>query len=419
MASIAQLSAILMENYSVPLQTVLNNTVIALELMKKTTVGWAGKQLVIPVHVTRNSGTGFSDSGTLPTAGNQGYVDYIVKAKKLYGSFRLDGDLMAAAEKGGKYAFVSAIESEMKGLADDVAVKANKALYSGGRVVGFLNQRKAEAGAGTWEFSGDAQKVADAITTKGAAVSLSFVRLDTYAAIGGANTVDAVSVPAFTVHLTAALDTSAVAAGLGCAVVISDADGSLAFLDSEPQGIYGNLASPTLFTQDRTTATGNPQLQSIFRTANGTAGQDRTNLTLANIEDMLNAVEEASGQVPDFLMVHMSQRQKYVSLMQATLRTVVDGPATKEFNGGSKERNQSYGDIPIKADRHCGKGLAIFLKKDSWTIAELRKGGFADEDGTVLLRIAGNDSFGGFWRWYYEQVCKTPNRNGILHGLTI
>ena len=418
MASIAQLSAILMENYSVPLQNVLNNTVVALEIMKKTTVGWAGKRLVIPVHVARNSGVDFSDSGTLPTAGFQGYVDLLVTAKKLYGTFRLDGDLMAAAEKGGKYAFVAAITSEMDGLGQDTAVKANKALYSGGRFVGFFNQKKTEAGAATWEFAGDAQKLADAITNKAGAVSVEIVRLDTYATIAGANTCDAVNVPALTVHLTAALDTDPVAPGYGCVVRISDADPSLAYLDSEVNGIYGNLASPTHFTQDRTTATGTPALQSVFKTANQTGTQGKVSLALTAIEGVIDAIEEASGFTPDLVLVHMTQRQKYVALMQATIFTTLQqGAPAKEFNGGSKERNQSYGDIAIKADRHCGKGLAIFLKKDAWTLAELRKGGFADEDGTVLLRIAGSDSFGGFWRWYYEQVCKTPNRNGILHGL--
>ena len=418
MASIAQLSAILMENYSVPLQNALNNTVTALEIMKKTTVGWAGKRLVIPVHVGRNSGVKYSDSGTLPAAGNQGYIDLLVTAKKLYGTFQLDGDLMAAAEKGGKYAFVAAITSEMEGLGEDTAVAANQALYSGGRFIGFLNQAKTEAGAGTWEFSGDIKKLAQVIVDRGAAAAVSFVQLDTYAAIGGANTCDAVSIPALTVHLTAALDTTPVAPGYGVAVWVSDGDASLAYLDSQPQGIYGNLSSPTLFGQDRTTATGTPILQSNIHTANQTGTQGKVAVALTTIEGEFDAIEESSGKVPDLIMVHMTQRQKYVALMQATIQTtLVNGATAKEFNGGSKERNQSYGDVAIKADRHCGKGLAIFLKKDSWTLAELRKGGFADEDGTVLLRVAGTDAFGGFWRWYYEQVCKLPNRNGIVHGL--
>lgn len=407
-----------MENYSVPLQNALNNTVLALEIMKKTTVGWAGKRLVIPVHVSRNSAVGYSDSGTLQPAGFQGYVDLLVTAKKLYGTFQLDGDLMAAAEKGGKYAFVAAITSEMDGLAQDTAVKANKALFSGGRFPGFINQLKTEAGAGTWEFSGDIVKIQDAITAKGGAVSVEVIRLDTYATIAGANTIDSVNVPGLTVHLTAALDTSAVAPGVGCAIRISDGDPAVAYLDSEPEGIYSNLANPTHFSADRTTATGYPILQATFRTGNQTGTQGKVAIQLTAIEGVLDAVEEASGQVPDLILVHMTQRQKYVALMQATIQTtLVNGAEAKQFNGGSKERNQGYGDIAIKADRHCGKGLAVFLKQESWTLAELRKGGFADEDGTVLLRVAGTDAFGGFWRWYYQHVCKVPNRNGILHGL--
>ena len=46
-----------------------------------------------------------------------------------------------------------------------------------------------------------------------------------------------------------------------------------------------------------------------------------------------------------------------------------------------------------------------------------RKRGAISPSSLARGPSAGTDAFGGFWRWYYEQVCKLPNRNGIVHGL--
>ena len=85
---IADLEAILKEFYLGPIIEALNNQLEMVQLFTKATVDWSGKKVIIPVHVSRNSGTGFrSESNSLPTAGGQGYVDLTVTAKYLYGRF--------------------------------------------------------------------------------------------------------------------------------------------------------------------------------------------------------------------------------------------------------------------------------------------------------------------------------------------
>lgn len=419
-ATITALAAILQNNYQIKIQQALNNKILALEIMKKRTVGWNGLQLVIPVHTDRNTGVGFSNTGALPTAGNQGYVDLLVAAKRLYGTFVLDGALLAAAPQGGNHAFVAAMTAEVQGISDDCAVIADKTLFSGGRVVGFINQFKAEGAAADWQFSGDIVKLGDAITTKGSAVTVQVIQLDTYAVLA-TKTVTAVAAAALTIHIGAALDTTSVAPGFGCAILISDADASLAFLDSEPVGIYGNFANPTHFTVDRTTATGKPALQANCRTASATGPQAKVDISLPIFEQAMDIVEEASGEQVDMVLVHFSQRQKYAAILQGTIHTVVTNSSNpiKDFNGGAGSRQPSYGDLPIKAERFCGKGLAIFLKSDSWNLCELKKFALGNDDGLTLRQVAGSDSFSGFWRWYYQTVCLLPNRNAVIHGLTV
>ena len=41
----------------------------------------------------------------------------------------------------------------------------------------------------------------------------------------------------------------------------------------------------------------------------------------------------------------------------------------------------------------------------------------ADLDGNVLSRLSNKDEWEGFVRWYYNLVCKEPNRNAILTNI--
>ena len=56
----------------------------------------------------------------------------------------------------------------------------------------------------------------------------------------------------------------------------------------------------------------------------------------------------------------------------------------------------------------------IFLSTKTWKMAVLKDGNFADMDGSVIQRVAGVDSWGGFYNWYYDHYCYRPNANGIL-----
>ena len=68
------LNNILKEFYLGPVQEQLNNSVMVLDLMTKTTVDWNGRSAIIPIHVSRNTGVAFAAEGAhLPAAGEQGY----------------------------------------------------------------------------------------------------------------------------------------------------------------------------------------------------------------------------------------------------------------------------------------------------------------------------------------------------------
>jgi len=61
----------------------------------------------------------------------------------------------------------------------------------------------------------------------------------------------------------------------------------------------------------------------------------------------------------------------------------------------------------------------LFLNTKCWKLAVLEDGKFADLDGSVLSRIVSEDSWEGFYKWYYNHYCYRPNANGVLTGFPV
>ena len=481
-ATQATLNDILKEFYLGPVQEQLNNSVMVLDLMTKTTVDWNGRSAIIPIHVSRNTGVAFAAEGhLLPAAGDQGYQRLDVGAHFLYGRFQITGPAMSAAGKGGANSFIGWMEAEMDKLVNDVKNASDNAMISGGRVLGFLNQRRASAGAlapatDVWEFFGDCEKtqaLLTQVTTQGVApvtnaLLVDLVRVDNNAALGYTviNTevaLTATDVIGRTITLSevdnngimgAVTDTTAVDDGRGIAVVVSAVQQVVDFsaaaapptvvtpaeillvdaitdgLDNQTQGIFGNLASRAHFTVDRFspgTTTSFPALQSTIMTQGiGVAPSgDRVALSLPRMQSVMDQVNQFSGEEPDCILISPLARQQYAAMFQLTAASSAvmntSGESAGKLDGGFS--GMSYGGLPIKTARHVGGGGMIFLKLSSWKVLELEAHGFADLDGSVLARAgigtAGVDAYEGYYRWYYNTVTTNPNQNGILCGFNV
>jgi hypothetical protein len=414
------LHAILKDYFLTPIQDELNREVMALELFQKATVKWSGLQAIIPVRVGRNTGVGFrAESGTLPTAGAQDRVRLSLGAKYMYGSFEISGPAIAAAKTAGIGALVSSMEDEMSFLKDDVRDRANRFMFAGARCVGFLNEHIAGGAAYNFEFSGDIEFANDLLVAKGAPVNCLVIRMDTYATILN-NTYDAVDTTGSRISFGGALDTTVIAAGNGAAVIVDDAAvfaGATAYglLANFPEGIYGNLAEPSHFGADRTTAAGKPELQSNVFTMNAAGDHGRASLAAKRMQFVEDEIQVASGLDWDLLLSHPVMRQEYTSLMNSAASLHVDTTAAKKGDLGFT--GLTFNGRSWRTSRHCGKGVLVYLKQNTWAIAELAPFQFADLDGNVLSRKANEDTWGGFLRWYYNLCCKNPSANALLVGI--
>ena len=473
--NLAGFASILKEYYLGPIQDQLNEETLVCDMFEKASVDWNGRQVIIPVHIGRNTQVAWAAEGAaLPGAAavpvpagqpQQVYANLTATAQFLYGVFRITGPAMAAAGKGGANSFVGWVDSEMTRLVTDVKNNSNRTAVSGGQCIGFITYADTNAGVpgglGDLIFDGDAAKLALVIAA-GGANHVDLVPLGTDTGGGGATAYDSFAGGAtLTAGATAGtVNVSGAAAGAGfpvdaagngipLAVVVNPtAAAPFATNGSEPVGIYGNLGLSGVgalanqggawFGLDRSTNTGTAipmqcsdgagtsNCLSQVTTTGGAAGTTpaRVQISLAILQQLLDRITLSSDERPDVLLVNPLQRTRLAAMLQgvmgvgaagAMVQDVKTGPATGDggFSGFA------FAGIPVKTSRHVDNGLCIALSTKTWKMLELEKGRFADEDGNTLSRVVGADAFDGFYKWYYNVVCVRPNANGLITGLTL
>jgi hypothetical protein len=434
-------------------------------MFEKASVDWNGRQVVIPVHVSRNTAVGFvAESQPLPGPGlgnlgtpaqSQGYGQLTANAEFLYGRFQITGPAMAAAGKGGANSFVGWVDGEMNRLVNDIRNQCNRAATSGGQCIGFVTHGQPIGPGGAAVeilFDGDAQKLADVVLS-GAVAGVDVVdvvRLDTYASIvsaGGQITIAASGNPGTVlVQETSGVGTldfavDAAQNAIPCAIIANiNANAGAAPVSylAEPVGIYGNLGLPGLgaagselswFGFDRTLATGQVIMgitdgaaaptSNALSTVPAAAPPQRQPIQMGTLQTLLDRIHLASDSQPDVLLCNPLQRTRLAASLQETFTFNTDKSGGGNNVGDGGYTGFAFAGIPVKTSRHVDNGMMLALTTSTWKMLELEAGRFADEDGDVLSRVGVIDAYEGFYKWYYNVVCCRPNANGVITGLTL
>ena len=206
--------------------------------------------------------------------------------------------------------------------------------------------------------------------------------------------------------------------------------GAQNIIPNQPNGLFGNLCEPTHFGVDRTTATGTANiLQSTIVTHDNTlaggAGPpgDRANagadLSLERLQYMFDVLQQDAGVDANVMVMNALMRHRYTVQLTGIMGTqnnvFVNGDSGKLQEN---QQNLAYGGVKFQYDRTFPICTIAMLHSDAWLLAELTTGQFADEDGNVLFRVAGQDAYEGFWKHRYNIACKRPNAQVILTGIT-
>jgi hypothetical protein len=256
-----------------------------------------------------------------------------------------------------------------------------------------------------------------------------------------------VTAPGYGVAVALAFKNSVDADGDACGLQLATPNTTIAqsMMQLEPVGMYGNVSDTSFFGINRDPAQPSPEPalrgHAFNASTAGGAFAGLTALSLTRMQQCLDAplvdglgvaasatgthayqtgtLPDGGGKEADIIMMNSLTRQQYTALLQGTNAGNLYVTTDSAKNGDGGFMSLGYAGIPIKTSRAIHRGILAFLRKDTWNITELESAGFADMDGNVLSRVPDVDAYRGFYRWYWNLVCKQPNCNVILFGVAL
>ncbi len=396
--SLANADAALKEFYLPPVREQLNNANVLDAIVSKNTEDFEGRRAVLSLHVTRNSGVGArAENGTLPTAGQQGYAEERVPVYYNYGRIQLSGPVIKAM-KSDKGSFVRAVESEMKGLKDDLPRDYNRQRW------GTSN--------GVIATAGDTSSSTTVVLLTPSAAQLrqlevgSLVDIGTVAAptsIASARAVESVDTSAGTIVISG----SAVSTTSGTHFLFrSGAGGAIGGVgQKEITGIQSIVAaSGTLFNVNPSTY---PVWKSYVNSNSGTLRAPSDSL----FEEALDNINIQSGLDPNVIITTNGIHRSYANSLKSQKRFA----NTIDLKGGFKALEVSSGReaVGLTWDRDAVAQKAYFLNTSHLTDYIEADWQWMEEDGAVLSRVPNTDAYEATMFRYSEQATDRRSAHGV------
>lgn len=388
--------AALKDVYAGPIRNQLNEKTRLLDLFTKGDIEqyeWEGRQVVLTLRKSRNAGVkSTAEGGGLPLAGKQGYANLKIPMRFTQGRIELTAQVMKAS-RSDKGSFARAMDSEQKGLVDDIARLRNRQLSGFG--AGTLATISAGAASATQALNnpGGVSGTVNATRFVKPGMMLAFTD-PTGVTIRGVQTVLSVAEPNITLDGSVTTTTGD---------LVSIGTNSLTTNESsyalEPMGILGIVDSTTyvssVFSLDRSQAA-NAFFRSVVMANVGPVNEDVLQRGIDN-------VEEESGEVIDQFLAHSSVRREILKLTAAD-RRYAGGSSAINSDAGSKagafKADLSFNDIPIRVDKDFAYGTLIGVNKSHLFWIPEVEGEWADDDGTVLFRVQNKDNYEARYRVY-------------------
>lgn len=410
-ASLAGADAILKEYYPSAIVEQLNYKTFLLDQIDRDSehVDFTGRRAIVPLHRGRNRGRGsIGDGGGLPFAGKQDWIDAIVPIRYHASAIELS-DQAIQQTKSNEGAFVSLLEAETKGVANDMKKDINRQVYGTGD--GVLTTISANATGVVTCASIQYLQVGDivsVVTSNGSAVTNG-----NHLIVTARNT----STPSVTLYETsggaATAQTAQFTYASGQQLVLADGWGANSY-GKEMDGLrnISGTTSRTLHGVNSATAGNefwNPQV-----IAQGGAITEDSMIQLA---DRVGATGQ--GEVDTFLTTRGIRRR--LAGLFTSYRRYNDAKAVELHTGYTAIM---VNEVPVIIDDDCPKGFVFALNKGAFKWFELSKPGFLEQDSGIFTLKDGSSAgtkqavWQAYFRWYAAFGCVAPNRTGALTGVT-
>ena len=398
-ASLATVGVLLKEVYEPTMQKQLNDDVVALRRIERssegieTTVG--GRYVTFPIKTRRNSGIGArNELEALPTPGQQGNAAARVGLKYLYGGIRLSGQTFELANKNYQ-AFTSVLEQEIDGLKTDLAKDQNRQVY------------------------GDGSGAIATVTTLGTTVNtitvgtVMYAQMDEMVDLIDGTTLGSATptVKASNRKITAINTTTNVITVDGAA--FSSAVGDIVVrtgnVNREWTGFAKIIANTgTLYNID-------PTVEPVWKAeVDSNAGVNRA-LSEGLMINMADRIRANGGKVTA-IFSNLGVRRAYFNLLSQQRQYV----GTKEFAGGFNGLSftTDAGEIPFVVDVDAPKNRQYFVNEKELTLYREGDWSWMNRDGSMWQRVIGFDAYEATMYQYSEIGCHRRNTQGIITDVT-
>jgi len=409
--------AILKNLYRGPIVELLNQETYLIDQLEQTNANdigtFTGRQIIIPVHTSRNRGRGATtDGGGLATAGAQGYLDAIVPPRYFDQGIELS-DMVIKQSENDEGAFVRALTSEMEGAMTDLRKDISRMAYGTGDGLLATITGTPAAGTSITVDSGQYIAVGDVvdIVLKATGVVTNGVAATTVTAVSFTGSANSATQAAAT--LTISVATGGATANTYGVYISGDRN-------NESDGLR-NITS-TSRTLHQINSSTNPIWDgNVFPAGQVNPSED---LFMQAAQRIRLRAGNKGTSIDCFLTTLGVQRRlanQYVSQKRWNDAHVVD------IDGGYSAIMVAAGNkpIPVISDVDAVNGFAFALSKDSLAWAEVARPDWLlapDGKGSILQLKDGSTAGSklAIWQawivWYATLVCVAPLRNAQLSG---
>lgn len=407
--------AALKEFYLPAIREQLNQTNWLLMQVEKNSTDIEGRRAVLSLHVGRNPSVGArSEGGALPgtnsggstSIGSQDYAEERVPLKYNYGRIQLSGPVIRAM-RSDRGSFVRAMESETRGVTNDLKKDVNRQLWgdTSGQIVSFAVNAATNTltlGAATTRVQQRQIEVGMVIDIGSAADSTSVAEFRTVTAVSFSTLPGTITISgaAVTTATTDFLYRAGLAPG-------ASADGV------ELTGLQDIVDdSGTLFNVNPS----NDPVWTSYVDSNGGTNRSVSENLFASV---MHNVEIKSGQMPSgshFWASSDGVHRAYANLLTAQKRFA----NTLDLKGGFKglEVSAGGGSVALVWERDAAANTAWYINPDHLVQFEMSDWDYMDQDGAVLSRRPNIDAYEATLYKYHELATDQRNAHGKIEDLT-
>lgn len=390
----------------------LNNTNLLLSQIEKNSVDIEGRRAVLSLHVGRNPSVGARVEGAaLPgtnsagatAIGQQDYAEERVPLKYNYGRIQLSGPVIRAM-RSDRGSFTRAIESETRGVTNDLKRDVNRQLWgdTSGQIVAFAVNAAVNTltlGAATTRVQQRQIEVGMVIDIGSAANSTSVAEFRTvtavnFAALPGTITINGAAVTTATTDFLyrSGLNPGGSADGVeltGMRDIVDDA-GALFNVNPATDPVWAS-----------------------FVDANGGVNRAVSENLFAMV---MHNVQIRSGEDLNMWISSDGVHRAYANLLTAQKRFV----NTLDLKGGFKGLDVAAGgtSVALTWDRDTPSNRAFGVNTSHLFQYEMSDWDYMDKDGAVLSRRPNVDAYEATLFKYHELTTDKRNAHGLIEDLT-